>query len=129
MKMDRHFSSADEAVAFCRELLRNGSANLFRGQSRDWPTISPSLFRGDEGARVKAGMLLKEFVEWANAVPQMSRYWTDTLQLTAIAQHYGLPTSFLDLTTERKLLESLQLNPRPMTLMAKRSSTASVARS
>lgn len=103
MSVDYNFDSAEEAVAFCRELKTNGSANLFRGQAQDWPTISPSLLRGDEAGKENASLILEEFGEWANAVPQMSAYWEDPVQQTAIAQHYGLPTPYLDLTTDPEI--------------------------
>lgn len=100
MERDYYFDSADEALNFCQNLLKTGAADLFRGQNKDWPTITPSLFRGDAVAREKATTVLAQFIEWANAVPQMARYWGWHQQITAIAQHYGIPTPYLDLTTD-----------------------------
>ena len=103
MGKDRYFRSSAEAMAFCHDLMLTGSAYLFRGQSKDWPTITPSLFRGEGAERASATAVLSEFIEWANAVPQMARYWEDAEQLTAIAQHYGIPTAYLDLTTDPEI--------------------------
>ncbi|MBZ6076885.1 FRG domain-containing protein [Microvirga puerhi] len=100
MESDHYFDSANEALAFCRELTKAGTADLFRGQTKDWPRITPSLFRGDDLQREKAVAILTQFIEWANAVPQMGRYWGDDQQIIAIAQHYGIPTPYLDLTTD-----------------------------
>ena len=103
MERDYYFGSADEALAFCHELVKAGAADLFRGQTRDWPKITPSLFRGDDIQREEASTVLTQFIEWANAVPQMGRYWGSEHQITAIAQHYGIPTSYLDLTTDPEI--------------------------
>lgn len=98
MDRDINFSTAAEALAYCEELMRTGVADLFRGQTNDWPTISPSLFRGSASIVNVARPLLAEFTEWANFVPQMVPYHDNPEEITAIAQHYGIPTPFLDLT-------------------------------
>lgn len=100
MVRDHYLGSADKALAFCHRLAKAGMADLFRGQTKDWPTITPSLLRGNDVQRKKAVTILTQFIEWANAVPQMGRYWGNNQQITAIAQHYGIPTSYLDLTTD-----------------------------
>lgn len=100
MERDYCFENADEALAFCDQLSKSGTADLFRGQTKDWPSITPSLFRGNDIQRAKATAILTQFIEWANAVPQMARYWGNPKQITAIAQHYGIPTPYLDLTTD-----------------------------
>lgn len=95
--------SLEEAVEFCRLLQREGKADLFRGQTRDWPAITPSLFRGDEAAKSASNSVLSAFEEWSAAVPQMAPYREQDGWVTAIAQHYGIPTSFLDLTTDPEI--------------------------
>lgn len=98
--MDYYFESWEGALRFCMKAHQSGEFDLFRGQVRDWPTISPSILRGDEIRRLQSSKMLEEFVEWGKAVPQMAMYNGDEEQLTAIAQHYGIPTRYLDLTTD-----------------------------
>ena len=72
----------------------------FRGQTRDWPRLIPSIFRYEPDEKADAEKRLDEFLEWASHVPQMADYEGDPGVLTAIAQHYGIPTAYLDITTE-----------------------------
>lgn len=101
--MDIYVSSQEEALAKCLELQNKGEVDLFRGQTHDWTKISPSLFRlcGDE--RLQAESKLHNFLEWASYVPQMNQYQDTIENLIAIAQHYGIPTTFLDLTTSPEI--------------------------
>lgn len=98
--MDYYFESWEGALRFCMKAYQSGGFDLFRGQVRDWPAISPSILRGDENRRLQSSKMLEEFVEWGKYVPQMAMYNGDEEQLTAIAQHYGIPTRYLDLTTD-----------------------------
>ncbi|MBB5738420.1 FRG domain-containing protein [Brevundimonas aurantiaca] len=97
--MDISVGSAAEAVAKCQELLVAGRVNFFRGQTHDWPKLLPSLSRRDGEEKVRAAAELAAFLEWAQAVPQMASYWSSMSAMIAIAQHYSVPTTFLDLTT------------------------------
>jgi len=101
--MDIEASSAAEALRICADLRRTGKASLFRGQCRDWPTLAPSLFRLGSKNRDRSATKLARFLEWANAVPQMAFYRDRPEELTAIAQHYGIPTTFLDLTASPEI--------------------------
>lgn len=105
MEHEVFVASAEEATAYCLKLIADGSADLFRGQSNDWPSITPSLFRGSDEAKNQARVVLGEFTEWANTVPQMATYHNNDQAITAIAQHYGIPTSFLDLTIDPLIAE------------------------
>ena len=105
MGADYCFSSAAEALSYCLDLESSGRADLFRGQSQDWPVIAPSLFRGQPDTQAKARALLKDFQEWGETVPQMATYHGSMKAITAIAQHYGIPTATLDLTTSPEIAE------------------------
>lgn len=85
MKIDIYFDDADAAVAHCHQMISDGTANLFRGQTNDWPTIAPSLFRGSDDIRTAAQAVLNDFSEWASIVPQMAAYHENREQITAIA--------------------------------------------
>src|SRR6185503_16252289 len=89
-----HVKSAQAALEKCWELVREGHADLFRGQTKDWPTLVPSLFRTVAAAGVVAAEELELFESWSNSVPQMAVYQGDETAVRAIAQHYGIPSNF-----------------------------------
>lgn len=95
-----HARDYDDALKICRELSASGQADLFRGQTVDWPRLIPSLFRLSDDKRKAAEVELGLFAEWANGVPQMHPYHGKDDAVAAIAQHYGIATSFLDLTND-----------------------------
>jgi len=101
--LDIYVTSSEEALLKCIELKKAGEAQFFRGQTQDWPTIIPSLFRLSGEDRLKAEKELGSFIEWANSVAQMISYQQSHEGLIAIAQHYGIPTNFLDLTTSPEI--------------------------
>ncbi|MBX9469464.1 MAG: FRG domain-containing protein [Rhizobium sp.] len=98
MSKDISVSSVAEAVALCKQLKSDRKFDLFRGQTRDWPKLVPSLLRVTDDALSVAESNLNEFLEWSEAVPQMAVYRAQSGATMAIAQHYGIPTRFLDLT-------------------------------
>lgn len=114
--MEFHVESVQAALEKCWQLVREGQADLFRGQRRDWPKLMPSLFRTSGDDRTAALKELEYFKEWSRNVPQMAIYGGDDASITAIAQHYGIPTAFLDLTT----------NPEIAVLFAKTSADGQV---
>jgi hypothetical protein len=98
MSNDISVASVAEAIALCKRLKEAGKYDLFRGQTRDWPKLVPSLLRVADDALIVAEKSLNEFLEWAEVVPQMAVYREQRVAPMAIAQHYGIPTRFLDLT-------------------------------
>jgi hypothetical protein len=72
---DYHVETAEAALEKCWELVRSGQADLFRGQTRDWPQLTPSLMRRSGEERAAAVEELRYFHEWAEAIPQMGSYW------------------------------------------------------
>ncbi len=80
--------------------------SFFRGQKRDWPTLLPKYLRITPIERQEAEAELSDFMDWADAHPAMAAYRLHGNQeewyrvgMLAIAQHYGIPTPLLDLTT------------------------------
>lgn len=117
---DIYVQSEAEALNICRDLQSSNKADLFRGQSNDWPTIGPSIYREPPGQKRKnSEEKLTRFLEWCINVPQMNSYSKNIETLTAIAQHYGIPTPYLDLTT----------NPKIASIFAKPSSDSNYQRS
>lgn len=94
-------NSETEAFEKCIELTRSG-INLFRGQFRDFRTIIPSAHRVIKPQNNLSIDTINEFINWAKAVPELIEYRSDEI-LTAIGQHYGMPTNYLDLTRNPKI--------------------------
>lgn len=111
MNKDISVNSVAEAVALCNKLKDDGKYNLFRGQTRDWPKLIPSLLRVADEALVVAEQNLSEFLEWAEIVPQMALYRERPGAPMAIAQHYGIPTRFLDLTRAPEIAATFSKAP------------------
>lgn len=101
--MDLYFESSEKALLKCIELKESGDAQFFRGQIQDWATIIPSLLRLSGHKRLEAERELERYLEWAHSVVQMNPYHFSEKGLVAIAQHYGIPTNFLDLTTSPEI--------------------------
>jgi hypothetical protein len=98
-----------EAVAMADAFKAEGKYNWFRGQTQTWPPHS-SLFRVQRSAdsaeaRLRVRQRHEQFFGWLQTVPELA-YLADlpeieTMHATfAILQHYGVPTHYIDFTTD-----------------------------
>jgi hypothetical protein len=98
-RQEQSFESVDSAVAAAKRLHGEEGFDLFRGQRRPWPVVSTfrrlALERRDE-----AFSRVNQFVNWAQQEPSLLRYGFSGDQAIAVAQHYGIPTTFIDFTTD-----------------------------
>src|SRR5687767_7304956 len=99
-----HASGVQEGVELAQRFKKDGTYDWFRGQVRDWPPRS-SLARLRAGGEAEAIDFAKRrlnlFFNWVEDNPAL-RYLTNDEnvdQLFAIAQHYGIPTNYIDFTT------------------------------
>lgn len=98
-------ASLREAVALAESLKAEGTYDLFRGQARDHPP-RPSLARilqsRDEARIARARRRLELFERWLGDTPELAYLQEPGREhdFMAVAQHYGIPTYFLDFTTE-----------------------------
>jgi hypothetical protein len=91
--------SVADAVALARELRDRGEYDWFRGQTVNW-RVRASISRLPVEAQEEAWKDLDRFDQWCQAQPAL-REQSETADSTiAIAQHYGMPTTFVDFTTE-----------------------------
>lgn len=102
MPADHFVDSLDDAVKLAERWRAEGRLSWFRGQAQPWPLVS-SL-----GRRIKAGdasaaeTRIGHFVEWAGQVPPL-RHLLEEQEVHAffaVLQHYGVPTHYVDFTTE-----------------------------
>src|SRR6201996_799432 len=104
--VDHVVDSVNDAVRLAEQWRADGSHMWFRGQARPWPLIG-SLGRlmetADADAEVEAvEARIGSFVRWAGKIPSL-RYLLDeehTDALFAVLQHYGVPTHYVDFSTD-----------------------------
>jgi hypothetical protein len=91
-------SDVSAAVELAEKMKLRGTHDWFRGQTRNW-TLQSSLNRNpakyDESVE-----RVKRFSAWLNSAPGLEQLWNEVDATVAVAQHYGLPTHFIDFTTE-----------------------------
>lgn len=91
--LDIFVDSMEDAITQANKLQEEGY-DLFRGQSGLWPVIS-NLNRLNEIDREKAK---EKALIVENTLRQYNSFEED--QIVALLQHFGLPTNFVDFTTE-----------------------------
>ncbi len=88
--------SAGDALEWMRDQSQEDGQILFRGQTRFWPTIKPSITRDDDATRASLWAICREFHTRANGITGYSiKPGHDRL---AILQHYILRSPVIDLT-------------------------------
>jgi hypothetical protein len=92
-----------QAVQVAEALRGSGDAQWFRGQVADWPKLAPTFHRLREQETDVARERLAHFSQWAKATPGLDELAADDDKLIAVAQHYGIATTFLDFTTEPRV--------------------------
>src|SRR6266487_2857229 len=98
-------ANIEEAVDLANKLKDDGSYNWFRGQVRDRPPVS-SLYRvqasGDSEKIEKSDRRVKLFFDWVGNIPELRYLQTPehVHDFFAIMQHYGIPTHYIDFTTD-----------------------------
>ena len=82
------------AVALAEELRKAGEFDLFRGQVVNYPLRSTATRPGINPDEVLEK--LNDFYSWVQQTPELSSLHKDPDLALAVAQHYGLPTPFMD---------------------------------
>ena len=91
---EHHAADVWSAISLAEALRANGAYDLFRGQRHTFP-IMPSAFRpGVDHDDVVS--ILDDFATWVHNTPDLSSLHENLDAITAVAQHYGLKTPFLD---------------------------------
>lgn len=101
-KVDRIFSASDaeSALDFAQRELKRGTYQFFRGQENaDW-IPEPSWFRIPMQNHGSVKERISLFLSYTREVARNAGIEYSDDALVAIAQHYGIPTTFLDLTTD-----------------------------
>lgn len=99
-------ANVEDAIALANKLKDSGEYNWFRGQLRaEWSPISSHARKigGDVGAQKAYEQRISRFAAWAQSVPELSHLVEDERRVNeffAILQHYGVPTCYIDFTTD-----------------------------
>lgn len=92
-----------EAIAMATDFKRSGTYDWFRGQLKPWPPHSTALrvkLRDNDDWQEVLQKPLLRFLRWLSITPGMESLVGDENAILAVAQHYGLPTDFIDFTTD-----------------------------
>lgn len=104
--------SLEEALDTAEQMKVAGTADLFRGQTRPWPLLS-SFVRRSAADRAAAIERFERFLGWLDQEPVLASIAADDAKAIAVAQHYGLPTNFVDFTTEPRIAAFFATEPLP----------------
>lgn len=93
----------DEAIDLATSFRESNQYNWFRGQTQEWP-VNSGLSRlhlaknvhGIKEARDK----IDRFYAWLENTTGLEKMSNDPAQVLAIAQHYGIPTTLIDFSTD-----------------------------
>jgi len=90
----------ENALSFALRLQQEGRYQFFRGQENSNWLPYPSLVRVPEHCIDAVKRRVSQFMAYTRKVSQVTGLHYSTDDLWAIAQHYGLPTNLLDMTTD-----------------------------
>jgi FRG domain len=93
--------NVEDAVRMAQQFRAEGKYDWFRGQAREWPPVS-TFSRLDQDRKQEAREKAEEFYQWVAEEPDLAYLARDEQldALCAIAQHYGIPTNYVDFTTD-----------------------------
>lgn len=103
--MRTEVDDVEAAVDLAKKFKAEGRYDWFRGQARELPP-RPSLLRlqqrGDAEALEGARQRFKMFFQWAERIDHLAPLLQEENihKLFAILQHYGIPTQYLDFSTD-----------------------------
>lgn len=96
-------TSISHALALAEAGRSSGKWNLFRGQTNAAWKVTTSAERLSADDREQAYERYARFHNWARGEEAMNSYFDLPDSIWAIAQHYGIPTRFIDFTDDPKI--------------------------
>lgn len=100
---EHRVGDVEEAIELAEEFRRQGTYDWFRGQVEPWPphTSLMRLYEQRGPAQVEhVKAKLGRFKDFLRSHRELWEIAEDRNALFAVAQHYGIPTNYLDFTTE-----------------------------
>jgi len=86
-----------EALKLAKKFQKSGKYNLFRGQAQNWE-VKPTAGRLSDKKFEKSKEQLERIFLFFNTDNTLKKYCKDVDSYFAIAQHYGIPTNYIDFT-------------------------------
>jgi hypothetical protein len=106
-----HAANLGEAIRMAEEFKKDKKYNLFRGQARNWPVMS-SLGRLLPDPDSEIQKKLERLFIYFDTDPVLRKYNADIDWFWAVAQHYGIPTNYIDFTSDPKVAAFFATNSR-----------------
>ncbi len=91
-------SNLTEALNLAREFNTSGKYNLFRGQGRDW-SVKATMARLTADESKKGVEKLERLLYYMHTHKPLEKFVSDIDWFYAVAQHYGLPTNYIDFSS------------------------------
>ncbi len=88
-----------EARELAKSFQASGKYNLFRGQAKNWKVI-PSIGRVANKEYPKVKEKIERFYDYFKTEESLAKYASCIDTIFSIAQHYGLPTYYIDFTSD-----------------------------
>ena len=91
-----------QALKLARDFQKSDKYNLFRGQAKNWDVVSTGrrLPESDYEQKIK---VLQRLMFFMDEHKSLSKYKSNIDWFFAVAQHYGLPTNYIDFSTDYKV--------------------------
>lgn len=87
----------EEALKLAKKFQKSGKYNLFRGQARNWE-VKPTAGRLPDKKFEKSKEQIERIFLFFNQDKTLKKYCKEVDSYFAIAQHYGIPTNYIDFT-------------------------------
>lgn len=101
----------EEAIKLAEKFSKSGKYNLFRGQAQNWSVTSSNARLNEE--QLKEGVeKLKRLYNFFETSDNLMKYQSDIDWFFAVAQHYGLPTNYIDFTTNYEIAAYFATNSK-----------------
>lgn len=97
-----HVENYTEALEKILSFKNDGIYDWFRGQIKPWRLV-PSFLRINTKEREQVQQVFGRFEKWVEKTPGLEYLIGNTDAQVAIAQHYGIPTNFIDFTTDPRV--------------------------
>ncbi|KAF2518663.1 FRG domain-containing protein [Flavobacterium salilacus subsp. salilacus] len=103
-------NSIEEAVSLAKEYKNSGKYNLFRGQAQNWSVVPTMGRTNKEFDEIKD--IIERLYYFMESHQPLHKYIDNKDWLVAIAQHYGIPTSFIDFTSNVEIAAFFATNSK-----------------
>lgn len=104
-------NNLNEAVNLARQFTASGQYNLFRGQSQNWK-LKSTLARLNDIDYDKGLDQIKRLHYYFQTYKPLEKYTFDNHWFYAVAQHYGLPTNYIDFSTSEDIAAYFATNSK-----------------